>query len=157
MKTPLVLVVEDEGPIRKLIVAMLAMDGYEALEAEDGAEALPIAMAEPIDLLIADVVMPGISGPELITRLKDRGMAMRYLLTSGYSGDSLDAVHGISQRIPFLSKPFTASQLLSKVREVLGRESAWRNSPAGCSVGMTAAGGPDRPAAPMGLPWRLAG
>ena len=120
MKSPTVLIADDERSIRKLVGAILAQDGYEVMEANDGFEALQIAANTPPDLLVTDILMPGMSGPELIFRLKERGTVDRFLLLSGYSGDALDTVHGLHERVPFLQKPFTPERLLAKIREALG-------------------------------------
>ncbi len=115
-----VLVTDDETSVRKLVGAILARDGYDILEARDGFEALQIAAKTPVDLVVADVVMPGMSGPELVLRMREQGAARRFLLISGYAGDALDMIHGIFDRVPFLQKPFTAERLLAKIREAFG-------------------------------------
>ncbi len=120
MENQTVLIADDETPVRKLAGAILAQGGYEVLEARDGFEALQIAAQTPPDLLVTDILMPGMSGPELILRLKERGAVERFLLISGYPGDALDNLHGLHERVPFLQKPFTPERLLAKIRETLG-------------------------------------
>lgn len=119
MGKPLVLVVDDESAVRALIAALLGENGFEVLQAGDGFEAVLIASRNHIDLLITDNVMPGMCGAELIQRVREAGLARSFLLMSGYSGDSLQGLHGLWERVPFLEKPFTAAQLFSKVRQAL--------------------------------------
>jgi CheY-like chemotaxis protein len=114
-----VLVVDDEPGIRALMAAIVARDGFTALQAENGAEALAIAERTPVDLLLTDVVMPGMSGPELVITLMERGLVSRSLMVSGYAGDGYDNIHGIHDRVPLLLKPFTPAQLIGKIREVM--------------------------------------
>ncbi len=120
MRTQTVLIADDETSVRKLAGAILAQSGYEVLEAKDASEALEIAARTPPDVLVTDILMPGMSGPELILRLKEQGAVERFLLISGYPGDALDNLHGLHERVPFLQKPFTAERLLAKIRETLG-------------------------------------
>jgi two-component system cell cycle sensor histidine kinase/response regulator CckA len=114
--------VEDEEPVRRFSARALRNTGYEVLEAPSGDHALALLEAEaaPIDLLITDMVMPGIDGATLIERLRSRGAGMRVICMSGYAEDSfrrrLDGLAGVH----FLAKPFTLKQLAAKVQEVLG-------------------------------------
>jgi len=118
--TETVLVVEDESQVRLITVSMLKTRGYRVLEAATCQEALTIATTEDgIDLLVSDVVMPELSGPELATRIRMVHPTIRVLLVSGYSADAV-ARHGVDGGAPsFLQKPFTGNQLAKKVREVL--------------------------------------
>jgi two-component system cell cycle sensor histidine kinase/response regulator CckA len=115
-----VLVVEDEAQVRRITVSMLKARGYRVLEAATCQEALNLATTEDaIDLLVSDVVMPELSGPELATRIRTVHPTIRVLLVSGYSVDAV-ARHGVDGAAPaFLQKPFTGNQLARKVREVL--------------------------------------
>jgi two-component system, cell cycle sensor histidine kinase and response regulator CckA len=117
----IVLVVEDETQVRHITVSMLKSRGYRVLEAATCQDALTLATTEDtIDLLVSDVVMPELSGPELATRIRTVHPAIRVLLVSGYSADAV-ARHGVDGAAPsFLQKPFTGNQLAKKVREVLG-------------------------------------
>jgi len=114
------LVVEDEAQVRLITVSMLKSRGYRVLEAATCQEALTIATTEEsIDLLVSDVVMPELSGPELATRIRTVHPSIRVLLVSGYSADAV-ARHGVDGAAPsFLQKPFTGNQLAKKVRELL--------------------------------------
>jgi two-component system, cell cycle sensor histidine kinase and response regulator CckA len=111
-----VLVVDDLPIVRGAVRAMLEAGGYGVLEAADGAEALRVAEqhAGRIDLLMSDVVMPGMRGPELAERLVARFPGLRVVLTSGYAEDAA-ALTGAT----FLQKPFTAAELAQKLREAL--------------------------------------
>jgi YesN/AraC family two-component response regulator len=79
-----VLIVDDEAGIRELICSVLAMKGYETLEAKNGLQALELARQCPCDLIITDQVMPGMNGLELIEQLSAERYPARYLLISGY-------------------------------------------------------------------------
>jgi CheY-like chemotaxis protein len=113
-----VLVVDDDRSVRRLMAVMVAQDGYATLEAETGAEAIHLAEANPVDLLVTDVEMPGMSGPELVLTLKQRGLIRSSLLVTG-NVDAIDHLHGVHGSIPLLAKPFNATQLLQKVHGIL--------------------------------------
>jgi CheY-like chemotaxis protein len=113
-----VLVVDDDRSVRRLMAMMVAQDGYTTLEAESGAEAIHLAEANPIDLLVTDVEMPGMSGPELVVALKQRGLIDSSLLVTG-NVEAIDHFHGMHGSIPLLAKPFNAAQLLEKVHGIL--------------------------------------
>jgi CheY-like chemotaxis protein len=116
-----VLVVEDEPSIRALACEMLESHGYLTLRAGSGEEALGLAVrhAGPIHLLLADVVMPGLTGPALSERFAVVRPHARVLFMSGYAGDDL-ARHGLSDDAAhFLPKPFAQDLLARRVREAL--------------------------------------
>jgi CheY-like chemotaxis protein len=117
-----VLVVEDQAEVRKLAMAILSKNGYRLLEASSGPEALSLAEAfpEPIDLLVTDVVMPGMTGRELAGRLQTLRPGLKVLYTSGYSADVIARQGMLDPGVVYLSKPFTPGDLAGKVREVLG-------------------------------------
>jgi PAS domain S-box-containing protein len=118
--TETVLLVEDEELVRRSAARILKSAGYVVLQASDAQEALKIcgSPAEKIDLLLSDVVMPGLSGRELWDQV--RGVRpIRAIFMSGYTDDAI-VRHGILEgEVPFLNKPFTKQTLLGKVREVL--------------------------------------
>lgn len=119
--TETVLLVEDEEMIRKAAREILEVNGYRVLEASSGKEALFFCQThkERIDLMITDVVMPQIGGRELAEQLKPLRPGMKVLYMSGYTDDAI-AHHGVlDEGTAFLEKPFTASALSHKVREVL--------------------------------------
>jgi PAS domain S-box-containing protein len=115
-----VLVVEDMAALRRLIVTMLAHQGYTVLAAANGKEALrEFERHGSVDVLLTDVVMPGHSGPELVELIRERQPALKIIYMSGYTEDTI-AHHGVLQPgIAFLHKPFTADLLDRKLREVL--------------------------------------
>ena len=121
-----ILVVEDESMIRELAHRILDDAGYDILTAADGDEAIRLAAqhADTIDLMLTDVVLPGISGHELAKRLSTSPHHTPVLYMSGYT-DGAIVHHGVlDPGIPFIQKPFTPSQLLAKVREVLDTHAA---------------------------------
>jgi two-component system, cell cycle sensor histidine kinase and response regulator CckA len=112
-----ILLVEDEGSLRSLVGQVLRLNGFQVLEAGDGAEALTVADAfpAPIDLLVTDVIMPLMSGPQLASALGPRRPQMRVLYTSGYT-DSLLAPHNEQDiRASFLPKPYRPNDLMDAV------------------------------------------
>jgi PAS domain S-box-containing protein len=118
-----ILVVEDEPSVRRLAVLGLRSLGYTVLEAANAAEALRVAATEHgIALVISDVVMPGMRGPELAQRMRKLRPTARMMLMSGHT----DAPEGFTDAkgnpIPFVAKPFTPDRLAHKVRAVLDGE-----------------------------------
>jgi PAS domain S-box-containing protein len=118
-----VLFVEDEVALRDLMQRVLAKGGYTVLAAGDGLEALAAveAHAGPIDLVVTDVIMPRMSGPELAARLRARDPGIRLLYVSGYTADQLRSQTDLGADATLLPKPFTSDELLRKVREILDR------------------------------------
>jgi two-component system, cell cycle sensor histidine kinase and response regulator CckA len=116
-----ILLVEDDGPLRKLTVRLLQSFGYRVLDAEDGASALTISdgTSENIDLLLTDVVLPKTSGRELAETLQERRPTLRVLFTSGYTGQVVGKGNILQENCHFLPKPYTRSCLSQKIREVL--------------------------------------
>jgi signal transduction histidine kinase len=119
--TERVLVVEDDEALRRLTARVLGRYGYTVLTAADGAEALRLLAepATPPDLLVSDVVMPAISGPQLLQALRESGRAPRTLFVSGYTARDMSQRAALGPDQPFLAKPWTVPDLLRKVREVL--------------------------------------
>src|SRR5579883_3067399 len=116
-----ILVVEDETRVRKLIVDVLTARGYRVLEATRGEDALRISKAHDgdIDLAVVDVVMPEISGPDLVRQLTPQRPDLRVLYISGYTDEAI-VHHGIPESgAAFLQKPFLPDELARKVREVI--------------------------------------
>jgi len=115
-----VLLVEDEISLRKLGCHLLEICGYRVLEAESGAEAIRISENEQtIDLLLTDVVMPGISGRVLADQLLKHRPTMKVLFMSGYTGQMVGQHGVLAEGSLFLPKPFTRDVLAAKVREAL--------------------------------------
>jgi PAS domain S-box-containing protein len=117
-----VLVVEDEEGLRELARKFLLRQGHTVLIAADAEEARRLFEENPsINLLLTDVVMPGLSGPEMTRTLIEQRPALKVIYMSGYTADGI-VQHGILQPgITFLNKPFTTETLAGKIREVLER------------------------------------
>lgn len=116
-----ILLVEDEARVRKLIVDVLSAHGYEVMEATRGEEAIRLCRqyTKNIDLSVVDVVMPEMSGPDLIRQLEPIKPNMRVLYISGYTDEAI-VHHGVLRSgAAFLQKPFLPDALVRKVREVL--------------------------------------
>jgi two-component system cell cycle sensor histidine kinase/response regulator CckA len=116
-----ILLVEDEDTVRRTVSKILAMYGYEVLEAQNGRSALQLCelYRKPIDLLLTDVVMPEMSGRELANRLASQHPEMKVLYMSGYTDDVI-VHHGVlDQGTEFIQKPFTPDVLARRVRDVL--------------------------------------
>jgi two-component system cell cycle sensor histidine kinase/response regulator CckA len=119
--TETILLAEDEASVRELVAKTLRQRGYRVIEAPDGQTALAAAEAHQgkLDLLITDVVMPDISGPEVARGLRQDRPGIRVLYMSGYTDDAV-LQHGVlTNETPFLQKPFSPAELAAKVREVL--------------------------------------
>jgi CheY-like chemotaxis protein len=116
-----VLLAEDEDEVRALIREVLRAGGYAVLDARDGAEALAAATrgGGPIDLLVTDVVMPGLDGRGLAERLGARHPGLKVLYLSGYTDDAVVRRGVLHEKVHFLQKPFSPAALARKVREVL--------------------------------------
>jgi two-component system cell cycle sensor histidine kinase/response regulator CckA len=117
-----ILLVEDEEPLRRLCTEFLGQLGYNMLSAANGKEALAVVQSYPdkIDLLITDVLMPELPGPELAQALVAMRPGLKVIFISGYSDGSL-AHHGVLKPGTVLvHKPFTIRALTAKLREVLG-------------------------------------
>jgi len=115
-----ILLAEDDIIMRRLTRKMLEEHGYKVLEAEDGHAALKIIASSdtPIDLTLTDVVMKGMTGPELVLRLVDSYPQMKVVYMSGYTGE-LVAHQGLDGGIRLLEKPFTRALLLKTVDAAL--------------------------------------
>lgn len=116
-----ILVVDDEPGIRGLMGKVLRRERYIVLEAGNAEAALVIALSQagPIDLLLTDVMLPGITGPELARRMCDAAPNLKVLYVSGYAPDEELQPGQLPSRFAYLPKPFTLGALVSKVREIL--------------------------------------
>jgi CheY-like chemotaxis protein len=121
-----VLLVEDNEGVRKITRQVLQQAGYTVLEAAHGEQAIQCAdnHQAAIDLLLTDVIMPGINGRELAERLAGRRPAMKVLYMSGYTDDAILRHGGLTDGTPVIEKPFTPDALRRKVYDVLSRASA---------------------------------
>jgi CheY-like chemotaxis protein len=119
--TETLLFVEDDPGVRRVGVQILAAHDYSVLAAGSGAEALEMVAAQPagIQLLVTDVVMPSMSGPELARRLRVSQPTLRVLYCSGYTEDAVVRRSGHEARTGFLPKPYTRETLLERVRALL--------------------------------------
>lgn len=120
----LILVVEDEEMVRNLTRSVLEEAGYRVLTASNGDEALELALrhGDSIHLILADVILPGAGGPEIVERARPLVPGLRVLFMSGYAED-LISHQGTDFDMPqFLQKPFTPTELVTKVREILDGE-----------------------------------
>ncbi len=119
-----VLIAEDEAALRRFVRALLELDGYTVLEAGDGPTALQVAAAHrgSIQLLLSDVVMPGgLSGPDLAEAFARQHPGAAVLLMSGHTDEQV-LRHGLCpETMEFLRKPFGATVLRERVRELLSR------------------------------------
>jgi CheY-like chemotaxis protein len=121
-----VLLVEDEAAVRKLVRSILVQHGFDVIEAADAQEAIARFDADParIDLLLTDVIMPGLNGKELAERLRAERPSLRVLLMSGYTDDAIDRNGIQAAGFAFIQKPYTIGQLVEKLRELFGARRA---------------------------------
>lgn len=117
---PVILLVEDEDPVRRLIAKLLGMRNYTILEANQGESALAVSESfpGPIHLLITDIMMPVMNGRELASRLARLRPGLKVLFISGYPGKFLPGGEGEDDE-EFLPKPFKTDALLAKVEALL--------------------------------------
>jgi two-component system, cell cycle sensor histidine kinase and response regulator CckA len=118
--SPTVLVVDDEPEVRKLVTAMLARNGYRVLSADTGENAIRLFRNNPdTELLLTDVVAPGMSGPMIADEIAALKPGIKVLFMSGYDGTQVVQRYVIEKGYSLLVKPFTVEQLERKVRGVL--------------------------------------
>jgi two-component system, cell cycle sensor histidine kinase and response regulator CckA len=122
---PTVLVVDDEEGLRNLVCRTLQAEGYGTLEAAHGAEALEVMekAVEPVDLVVTDVVMPGMDGRELGRRLTQRWPTLPILYISAYDVNDIFRRGSPRTSAPFLQKPFPAERLITRVQQLLSNRS----------------------------------
>ena len=118
-----VLVVEDDGSVREVAVNILRMQGYKVLEATGGEEALIICEKEknPIHLILTDILMPHMTGPQLIRQLKQVRQDLKVLYMTGYTDESVVHQGILEKGVKLIHKPFTIKKMARKVREVLDK------------------------------------
>jgi PAS domain S-box-containing protein len=126
-----ILLVEDDATVRAFTRSLLSSKGYTVIEAPDGEEALAEITAERagIDLLVTDVVMPRMSGPELARAVRASCPDLRVLFVSGYAESAFTDRDGLGPRQAFVQKPFSSTDFLSKIRQMLD------NNPTNTSAG----------------------
>ena len=121
-RTSRVLLVEDEPAIVTLVTAALERDGYEVTSRANGRDALELCAVpeERIDLLITDVVVPGVGGGDLVGATRAQRPELPVLLISGYAGSRLEDVELRRGHTEFLAKPFRLAELLAVVSRLVG-------------------------------------
>jgi two-component system, cell cycle sensor histidine kinase and response regulator CckA len=117
-----VLVVDDETAVRRFAARVLQREGFEVLEASDGAEALDLVKAgtAPIDVIVSDIVMPRLNGVELMQAVATIRPHLPIILMSGYATSALSEL-GIATPCGILMKPFPAERLLAEVNRCVAR------------------------------------
>jgi len=121
-----ILVLEDQDQVREFTTNMLKHLGYKVLSASNGNDALALCLttAKSIDLLLTDVVMPNMSGPEFVARLRQLRQGFEVIYMSGYTGDTVANYGDLGPEDRLLQKPFTIDQLAHEVRRALNRRPA---------------------------------
>jgi DNA-binding NtrC family response regulator len=116
-----ILVVEDEPAVRSALERMLIAGGYKVVPAENGTEALKLfdAGKDDIDLLITDLVMPGIGGRDLARQCSAIRDSLKVIYISGYTRDSLLSPQTFEEGTEFIEKPFTSDAILDRIARVL--------------------------------------
>ena len=124
--TETILLVEDQEDVRRVTKRVLEKHGYRVRTAPNGAEALTFCLGSgrSVDLIITDLVMPELSGLELMRRLREAGMKPRVLLMSGYSEEWASRGESFPSGVAFLEKPFTVRTLVESVRTMLDQPRA---------------------------------
>src|SRR5580658_3000962 len=119
-QSPKVLVVDDEPEVRKLVAAMLVRNGYRVISADSGENAIRLFKNNPdTDLLLTDVVAPGMSGPMIADQIAALKPDIKVLFMSGYDGTQVVRRYVVEKGYSLLTKPFSMEQLESKVKLVL--------------------------------------
>lgn len=123
-----ILIADDAADVLFLARDILQAEGYTVLTASDGEEALRVAEAHPgpIEGLLADVVMPKVTGPELADRLTRTHKETKVVFMSGYTNEAIGQYGIMHAGAPFVGKPFTAALLARKLREALDYRSPFR-------------------------------
>jgi DNA-binding response OmpR family regulator len=114
-----VLIAEDDRAVRGLTKSILELEGYRVIEATNGLEAIAAAEDNAIDLLVTDLIMPGMHGKELATRLATIHGGLMVLFVSGFTDETIAPYSVLSPDDHYLAKPFSPDRLVLKVRELL--------------------------------------
>jgi two-component system, cell cycle sensor histidine kinase and response regulator CckA len=117
-----ILIVEDEKTVRDVACRVLMRAGYDVLAAGDGVEALEVGRKrlDDVNLVLTDVIMPRLNGPDLVSQLRALRPGIRVLFTSGYTDDAVFPQGIVTPDVGFLEKPFTPASLLDAVRKAIG-------------------------------------
>ena len=116
---PIILIVDDIVANRVTLIALLEGQGYQLVEAEDGPTALRLVAETPPDLVLLDVMMPGMDGHTLVRLILEELPDMKVILMSGYAEDAIPGEISEDSSINFLPKPFSLQELAVKVKDVL--------------------------------------
>lgn len=131
MSSPTLLVVEDDAAIRRGLVDCLALSGYRVIEAGEGREALRLVLAQDLDLVLLDVMLPGLDGLEVLAELRRSRPALPVILVTARGAEE-DRVRGLRGGADdYVVKPFSSQELLARVEAVL-RRCAERPDAVGC-------------------------
>jgi two-component system, cell cycle sensor histidine kinase and response regulator CckA len=124
--TESILIAEDDSEVRNLVARVLGLAGYQVDTAADGQAALERCTANGarVDLVLCDVIMPVMGAKRLSDALLHRSPGIPIIFMSGHGPETLDAEGGLDPEIPFLSKPFSTTELLELVRATLDRRTA---------------------------------
>jgi len=116
-----ILLVEDDAGVRELVSLLLSSKGYTILTAENPSDVERLCMKHSgsIDLLLTDMILPGVTGREVAKRVGAICPGIKVLYMSGYTDDALIRSHGLDESFAFLQKPFSKGSVAAKVREVL--------------------------------------
>ena len=118
--TETILVVEDEEPVRRAAQRVLERFGYRVLLAPDGQEGLQVYHDnQNVGLVITDVMMPKMNGSQLHRAVREDNAASKFLFISGYNAEELKKTVNMDPTVPFMQKPWTPTEFLTRVREVL--------------------------------------
>jgi CheY-like chemotaxis protein len=116
-----ILLIEDEPSLRDMVRRALTATGYIVIAAGDGAEAIRLSepRSEPIDLVLTDMILPGMSGRELSVEFRRRFPGLPIIIMSGYTGETYPALEALPEGVGYLEKPFSLADLRNRVRESL--------------------------------------
>jgi DNA-binding response OmpR family regulator len=116
-----ILLVDDEDSLRLVIAKILEKAGYVVIRASDGLEALRLAVSHPgrIQLIVTDLMMPGMKGPDMVREVRQRRPGVRVLYLSGHTEDSVMSEGLLAEGENFLQKPFALATFTQRVREIL--------------------------------------
>ena len=114
-----IIIVDDEECIRRFVVRILSTSGYNILEAHNAEQALALAETNDFDLLLTDIVMPGMDGIELAELISKKRPHSKILFMSGYSGKFEKNTNACSEEINFIQKPFKISDLIKLIKTIL--------------------------------------
>ena len=115
-----VLVIEDDGTVRELVVEVLTELGYTAVEARNGEEAIAILQsAQPLDLMVSDVGLPGLNGREIATIAREHRPTLQILFMTGYAADAIDRPNFLGPGMDLILKPFSMDAIAVRIRGII--------------------------------------